>query len=175
MMGAAAGPCGPGDTPDGDDMAKRITHELTYDAPIEEVRAMLLEEDFRKAVAVAQRAKRSTVEISGGSVRFEVVQSADGIPSFAKKFVGDEIVIDQHETWEGDSADVHVAIPGKPGEMKGTATLRSQGEGTVETVDLTVKVSIPLVGGKIEGLIGDMLVKALKAENRAGREWLAAH
>jgi hypothetical protein len=36
-----------------------------------------------------------------------------------------------------------------------------------------VDVSIPLVGGKIEGLIGDMLVKALKAENRAGRAWLA--
>lgn len=155
-------------------MAKRITHELTYDAPLEEVRAMLLDEEFRKAVAVAQRAKRSTVEIEGSSVRFETVQPADGIPSFAKKFVGDEIVIDQRETWTGDTADVHVAIPGKPGEMKGSAALRAVGEQTVETVDLTVKVNIPLVGGKIEGLIGDMLVKALKAENRAGKEYLAA-
>lgn len=155
-------------------MAKRITHELTYDAPLEEVRAMLLDEEFRKAVAVAQRAKRSTVEIEGSSVRFETVQPADGIPSFAKKFVGDEIVIDQRETWTGNTADVHVAIPGKPGDMKGSAALRTVGDQTVETVDLTVKVNIPLVGGKIEGLIGDMLVKALKAENRAGKEYLAA-
>ena len=36
---------------------------------------------------------------------------------------------------------------------------------TAETVDLTIKVSIPLVGGKIEGLIADLLLKALKAEN----------
>lgn len=154
-------------------MAKRISHDLTYDAPIEDVRAMLLDEEFRRTVATEQRALRSTVDIQGTKVHLETIQPAAGIPSFAKKFVGDEIVIDQRETWTGDQADVHVTIPGKPGDMKGTATLKSVDGGTVETVDLEIKVSIPLVGGKIEGLIGDLLVKALKAENRAGRAWLA--
>jgi len=156
-------------------MAKRITHQLTYEAPIETVRAMLLDPGFRESVAAQQRAIRSTVEVEGTTVHLETVQPASGIPSFAKKFVGDEIVIDQRETWKGDTADVHVTIPGKPGDMKGTARLTTDGTTTTETVDLEVKVSIPLVGGKIEGLIGDLLVKALKAENRAGREWLAAH
>ncbi|MFW6775991.1 DUF2505 domain-containing protein [Nocardioides sp. CPCC 205120] len=154
-------------------MSKRVTHELTYDAPLADVRAMLLDEDFRTAVAKEQRALRSTVSVEGEAVRFETVQPAAGIPSFAKKFVGDEIVVVQQETWGATKADIHVTIPGKPGEMKGTATLRETGTGTTETVDLEVKVSIPLVGGKIEGLIADMLVKALKAENRAGRAWLA--
>ena len=36
-----------------------------------------------------------------------------------------------------------------------------------------IKVRIPLVGGKLEGLIGDMLERALKTEQRVGRAWLA--
>lgn len=154
-------------------MAKRLTHDLTYDAPIEAVRAMLLDEEFRRSVAVEQRALRSDVSITGGDVTFETVQPATGIPSFAKKFVGDEITVVQKETWSATDADIHVTIPGKPGEMVGTAKLRGSDARTVETVDLEIKVSIPLVGGKIEGLVADMLLKALKAENRAGVAWLA--
>ena len=75
-------------------MAKRISHDLTYDAPIEDVRAMLLDEEFRRTVATEQRALRSTVDIQGTKVHLETIQPAAGIPSFAKKFVGDEIVID---------------------------------------------------------------------------------
>ncbi len=64
-------------------------------------------------------------------------------------------------------------IPGKPGDMRGTVALRESGGTTTETVDLTVKVGIPLVGGKLEGLIADLLLKALRAENTVGRAWLA--
>jgi hypothetical protein len=58
--------------------------------------------------------------------------------------------------------------------MAGTAHLTEDPDGTTETVNLTVKVNIPLVGGKIEGLIADLLSKALRAEHRTGVEWLAA-
>lgn len=156
-------------------MAKRITHELTYDAPPAQVRAMLLDRDFRETVAAEQRALRSTILVDGEQVTFGTVQAARGIPSFAKKFVGDEIEILQKETWKGDDADVHITIPGKPGELRGTTRLLPAGDGTVEKVDLEVKVSIPLVGGKIEGLIADLITKALTYENRAGRAWLASH
>ena len=66
-----------------------------------------------------------------------------------------------------------MTIPGKPGEMKGTARLTESGGVTTETVDLDIKVGIPLVGGKIEGLIADLLLKALKVENRVGRDYLS--
>ena len=57
--------------------------------------------------------------------------------------------------------------------MSGTAAVAGSGDTCVETVDLTIKVNIPLVGGKIEGLIADLLLKALKAEHKVGREYLA--
>ncbi|HEX6150609.1 DUF2505 domain-containing protein [Nocardioides sp.] len=159
-------------------MSKQIRHELSYDAPLPEVAAMLRDPAFRQQVCDYQRVLRSSVTIEpdgdGMRARVDRVQAARGIPSFAAKFVGDEIEIVQEERWSGqDRGVIELTIPGKPGDMRGTVSLAEAGGTTTETVDLTVKVSIPLVGGKLEGLIADLIVKALEAENAVGREWLA--
>jgi hypothetical protein len=159
-------------------MAKRLKHDLTYDAPMAEVAEMLADTSFREEVCDFQGVKRAMVSIdsddTGMQVTIDQVQAAQGIPSFAKKFVGDEINIVQEESWASPTeGDIKVTIPGKPGEMTGTARLTESGGVTTETVEMTVKVSIPLVGGRIEGLITDMLLKALKAENKVGRDYLS--
>jgi hypothetical protein len=160
------------------DMAKQITHEMTYHASPAQVSAMLGDADFRRAVCERQGVLRSEVDVTlsgeGKHVRIEQFQAAHGIPSFARKFVGDEIHIVQEEAWRSaDHADVTVTIPGKPGDMTGTATLTEAGHATRERVEMTVRVAIPLVGGKIEGLIADLLLKALRSEEQVGQEWLA--
>jgi hypothetical protein len=159
-------------------MATRVTQELTYDAPLTDVGEMLMEPAFREQVCDAQRAVRKTVSVGpdGGGMKVvvDMVQPTDGIPGFAKKFVGDEINLVQTERWSDiENARVEVLIPGKPGQMNGTVTLREEGGTTTETVDMEVRVSIPLVGGKIESLIADLLRKALRAENAVGRQYLA--
>ena len=161
-------------------MSKRLAHDLVYDAPLADVAAMLADPTFREEVCAYQGVLRADVTVDGDAsdggmeVVIDQVQAAQGIPSFAKKFVGDEINIVQRESWSSPEAgDIAVTIPGKPGEMSGTARLRESGGQTTETVDLTVKVNIPLVGGKIEGLIADLLLKALKAENAVGRDYLS--
>ncbi len=163
---------------------KKVSEELRYDgATIQQVSAMLADPDFRRAVCDAQGVLRNTVSVdtdtSGGggtgmTVVVDQVQAAHGIPSFAKKFVGEEINVVQSEDWtSAEKGNIHVAIPGKPGEMKGTALLVEDPDGTTETVNLSIKVNIPLVGGKIEGLIADLLTRALRAEHRTGVTWLA--
>lgn len=159
-------------------MATRVHHELTYDAPLAAVAAMLADPEFREQVCRDTGVIRHDVTVQSDGeateVRIEQVQPAQGIPSFARKFVGDEITIVQQETWRTpDEAAVHVTIPGRPGSMDGTARLRESGGVTTETVDLEVKVGIPLVAGKIEKLIADMLRKALETENATGRRYLA--
>ena len=159
-------------------MTKRLVHELTYDAPMTDVAAMLADPSFREEVCEYQRVLRAMVAIDAGDDGMEVtidqVQAAHGIPSFAKKFVGDEINIVQEESWtSATEGSIRVSIPGKPGEMAGTARLNESGGVTTETVDLQIKVNIPLVGGKIEGLIADLLLKALQAENHVGRVYLS--
>jgi hypothetical protein len=160
-------------------LMKKISEELRYDgATIEQVHQMLADPAFREKVCDYQGVLRRTVQIQsdgdGMTVEIDQVQAAQGIPGFAKKFVGEEINIVQTEDWtQPEKGNIVVAIPGKPGEMTGTAHLTEDPDGTTETINLNVKVNIPLVGGKIEGLVADMLSKALRAEHKVGVRWLA--
>lgn len=160
-------------------MAKSISEELTYTGTtVAEVSAMLGDPAFRDAVAGYQRALHSSTRVTprgdGKEVVWEYAHGTERVPGFAKKLVGDEIPIVQTETWTSEAhADVVVTIPGKPGEMSGAADLRQVGDDVVETTSMTVKVSIPLVGGKAEDLIAGLLGKAMRAENKVGQKWLA--
>ena len=155
-------------------MGTRLSKKLTYDATAEAVVGMLDDPEFREAVLERQKVVRGSASIDGDVVTIEQVRSADDIPSFAKKFVGDEILIVQTENWTSPtSADVRLAIPGKPGEAVGTMGFAESGGTTTESVDLDITVKIPLVGGKIEQLIAGIVSHALDVEQKVGREWLA--
>ncbi|MBS2936931.1 DUF2505 domain-containing protein [Nocardioides sp. J2M5] len=155
-------------------MSTRLSKKLTYDASAEAVAAMLDDPAFREAVLERQKVVRGSVSIDGDLVRIEQVRSASDIPSFARSFVGEEIVIVQTETWTSPtSADVGLAIPGKPGEATGGLVLVESGGRTTESIDLDLSVRIPLVGGKIEKLVAGLFSDALDVEHRVGVEWLA--
>lgn len=156
----------------------RFEHTLRYDASPAEVFAMLGEAVFRERVCEAQHATEATATVDGVddtmSVAVDQKRPSEGIPSFAKKFVGDTIHIVQREEWSSATdATLDVTIPGRPGHLKGTITLRPDGNGTVETVSGDLRVAIPLVGGKIEVLVGELLEHALQTEHRVGTAWLA--
>ena len=161
-------------------MSTRLSHVLTYEAPLDRVTAMLADPAFREQVLAAQGVIRSEVSIEGDAaadgldVTLDQVRRAEGIPSFAKRFVGDEIAIIQNEHWTSPTeADVTMTIPGKPGDISGTMRITESGGTISETVVLDIKVGVPLVGGKLEGLVSDLLLKALKVENRVGRDYLS--
>jgi hypothetical protein len=152
----------------------KLTKKLTYDATAEAVTAMLDDPGFRESVLEQQKVVRGSATIDGDVVTIEQVRSADDIPSPARSFVGDEILIVQTENWTSPtSADLRLTIPGKPGEAVGTLELVESGGTTTETVDLDITVKIPLVGGKIEKIIAGIISSALDVEQRVGREWLA--
>jgi hypothetical protein len=158
-------------------MATRLSYDLTYHAGLTEVGEMLMDPAFREEVCDAQGAIRrtGTVTPEGGGMKVVIDQAmkAEGLPGFARKFIGDEINLVQSEQWSDiETGTVDVVIPGKPGQMRGTIRLRESGGTTTETVEMEIKVSIPLVGGKIESLIADLLRKALKVENSVGRDYL---
>jgi len=139
-------------------MSKTISEKLTYaDTTIDQVRGMLGDPEFRSQVASYQQAVRSSADIdgtgAGSTARIEIVHGTEHVPSFARKFVGDEIPIVHEETWATDThADVLVTIPGKPGDMTGTYDLAQVGS---------------------EDLIAGLLSKADRAENKVGLKWLA--
>jgi hypothetical protein len=155
----------------------KFSHQMRYDAAPAEVHAMLADPVFRERVADAGGAFERHVRIEANGAGMHVVvdqkQHDHNIPSFAKKIVGDAIHIVQEEHWSDDAhASLDVAIPGKPGHMKGTIALTPDGDGTHESVDAEIKVHIPLVAGKLERLIADLLESALQSEQRVGEAWL---
>ena len=123
----------------------KFSHRMTYDAAPADVLAMLADPKFREKVCVAMHATRRDVSIDGAAETMKVVvdqtQPAKGIPSFAKKFVGDEIQIVQREQWKGGSgATLKVEIPGKPGARDGSIGLSHNGSGTNEAVEGDIRV-----------------------------------
>lgn len=156
----------------------RFEHTLRYDAGPDAVFAMLGEAVFRERVCEAQHTTEATAQVDGMddtmTVTVDQRRPADGIPSFARKFVGDTIHIRQHEEWHSTTdATLDVSVPGKPVHLRGTITLRPDGDGTVETVSGEIRVHVPMVGGRLEKLIGELLGHAFNAEQRVGRTWLA--
>jgi hypothetical protein len=157
---------------------KRVNHTLTYPgATVDAVYTMLGDPAYRQAVADYQGVTDFACDITpagdGRRARLEQAYATDSIPSFAKKLVGNEIRFIQEEDWAGPSgADILVTIPGKPGDMSGTTTLTQSGADVVQRLDIAVKVSIPLVGGKLEDLVAGFVVKAFDAENKVGVKWL---
>jgi hypothetical protein len=158
-------------------MSTRLTHSMTYDAALADVSAMLDDPAYRDRVIAAQGGVGTfEIETADDLTTAVVVQvlPADGLPSFAKKLVGSEIDIVQREEWaSAEYADLQVTIPGRPGEMVGSITLVEDGGTTIETIEVEITVTIPLVGGKIEKLVADMLRKALRAEEQVARDYLS--
>jgi hypothetical protein len=158
---------------------KRVTHIRSYPgATVHDVFAMFADPAYRKAVSEYQRVVdfdcRIAMNGDGMDVRIEQAHGTDRIPGFAQKLVGSEIRFVQQETWESPSgADLHVTIPGKPGEIVGTETLEQSGDDVIQAIDISVTVSMPFVGGKVEDLVAGFVGRVFEAENKVGVKWLA--
>ncbi|MCX6396194.1 MAG: DUF2505 domain-containing protein [Propionibacteriales bacterium] len=155
----------------------KLRHELSYDADPTAVLAMVTDPAFWDKVAVATEAISSlaTVEADGGATRVVVdtEQPVVGVPSFAKKFAGDSTRAITTQVWSGSTAAYTVDTPGKPTSINGTASITAQGTGCVLTYDLDVKASVPLIGGKLEKLVGQLTTEGFDKERAVGAAWLA--
>ena len=155
-----------------------LRHEITYDAPLADVFAMLSDPEFRQASAKAMGVISADVVITpnghGISVRIDQVQPTEGVPGFAKKFAGETTRAVQTEEWVSPAGGtITIETPGKPTSIKGTLSLAEAGGRTTETLDVEVKVKVPLLGGKLESLMADLVTKGMDKEQTAGAAWLA--
>ena len=162
----------------------RFRHVNTYAASPAEVHTMLATREFRDEVCTYQRALEHSVDVTSGPATTTVVitqsQAMEGAPAAARKLVGSSVRIVQREVWQGGAgdssgltADFSMEIPGKPGHLKGQIALVDKGDGTCDEVFTgEVKVHVPLVGGKLESFIADLLTRALRREGRVGVTWL---
>lgn len=158
-------------------------HEtLEYDADPDTVFAMLCDQTWREAVCRDVHALSFDVSVrqEGDTVVIRTERTMPAaVPDAVKKFVGDTIVVEQVETWGAAgagglrTADLVVDVKGKPAQMLGSVTLKPVGGGSHEDIRGDVKVRIPFVGAKIAPEIVKAIRHAIRAEERAGRVYLA--
>ncbi|MEV0676622.1 DUF2505 domain-containing protein [Actinosynnema sp. NPDC050436] len=162
-------------------MARRIEHLTTFPRPASEVYAALVDEGYlrdRLAVLGGTDAALVAFTETGGTTSYQLKQGvpADKLPPVARGVLGGDLVIDRAEAWTeaGRAGTVEVTLKGVPGRLDGTFTLAdAAGGGSELTLAGQVKVSIPLMGGKLEGLITEQVGLLLDKEAEFTAEWLA--
>lgn len=156
----------------------KISKQWTLPATPDEVYALSIDPEYQEEICEEAGAlsHRSTVteQGPGHEVKVQRVMPSGDVPDLLKKLVGDTVDVTQIITWGARQADgsrdgtLDVSIKGQPINMKGTTSLRPDGDGTAVDVSADLKAKIPLVGGKIEKLSAPEIIKAIGAEETVG-------
>jgi hypothetical protein len=152
-------------------------HELAYDASPADVFEMLADPAFREKVSAALDVVSAEIGLDRNDEGFvltnDQVQRTEGLPSFARKFAGETTRAIQVEEWpDATGGSLRIDTPGKPSSIAGTIALVPDGAGTTEVVELDVRVKVPIIGGKLEGLLADRIRHGMDVEHEVGRAWL---
>lgn len=102
-----------------------------------------------------------------------------GAPGFLERFLPRDGRVLQTDTWaaaqDGSRRGTWtVEIPGAPAALSGSMRLEPHPEGSRYTLQGDVKVSVPLIGGKAERFIADLVVKLVDKEAALLTDALAA-
>lgn len=154
-------------------MGKKL--DLSHDIPadVEAVYAVITGEKWadQKAETFDDDARTESRTVGeGGAVTLVMSRGLPpGIPGFLEKFLPAGGRARQTEAWGPSSGGVRSGtwqgeIPGAPAKVGGTMSLEPTANGTRYRIQGEVKVSIPLVGGKAESFIAEMIGKLTAAE-----------
>jgi hypothetical protein len=97
---------------------------------------------------------------------------ATALPSFVRSVLPGDLVIRRIETWTGLGGSVQSVVDGAPGRITGEMRLAPDPDGSLLLLQLEAKVSLPLVGGKVERVITDNVSKLMDAEYAFTMQWL---
>ncbi|MGQ0464828.1 MAG: DUF2505 domain-containing protein [Sporichthyaceae bacterium] len=162
----------------------RLTHVMSYEAPVPAVYAMLIDPEFQdrrsRAGNPVESSASVTADVTGGAVITVSRLLAIEIGGMLQKVIGDKIRIEETQTWLSAAEDatsregqLKARIPGQPAGVDGRLVMTESGGGTTIRLDAEIKVNVPMIGGKAETMIADVLTKFLNYEEVLGRAWLS--
>jgi Protein of unknown function (DUF2505) len=155
-----------------------MEHRARFATPADVVYAAITDPAFVAARLEALGGKDAAVvnrTESAGSVTYQLRQglAAEHLPSAVRSLLKGDLVVHRTETWQPDHTGVVKAtVQGVPGEINGRSRLSGAAGGTDWLTSLEIRVSIPLVGGKIEKSIGEQVVTLLAREAEFTEKWL---
>ncbi len=160
-----------------------------YGGTVEQVHQAFADAQYWLARLADSGADDATLDLmrvggtSGNDGSIEVVTTqvlrADRLPGVVTQFHRGDLVIRREENWgpvAGNTANATIvgSIAYAPVALSGAAVLSPllESGGARLKFRATVEVRIPLVGGKVENLIGHQLVELLIAEQRFTTKWM---
>ena len=159
--------------------------EYPYAAPADVVWAMVTDRAFLMAKLEATGALEFDVlecaETPDGGYRVVTQRTVEeDIPSFARRIFNPTNALTQVEDWEAESGgtrlgDWRVETKGVPVTTGGATRLEPTDEECVQHIEGTIKVSVPLIGGRLERFVFDQARKTMDIEHTFGQKWLAEH
>ena len=166
-------------------MARRIEHRSRFTRDAAAVHAALVDPGYLKARLAVLGGKDAELldhRQAGDQVEYRLKHGVEAhdLPSAVRVLLGGDLTIDRAETWRpagsGYAGTVKVTIPGMPGELAARMTLGDLApEGSEWVIDGSVRIPIPLVGGKAEESVSGQILKLLDAEHEFTQKWLAEH
>ena len=156
-------------------MSKAVSHRFDIPASPREVFELRTSQawvDLKAArLSDGSRLVKRTERPDGGVDIAVSRELPSGVPGFLQKFLPKDGRVVQNEAWGAPDADGvasgtwSVEIPGAPAQLGGTSTITPSGDGCVQVIEGTVKVGVPIIGGKAEGFIAEMTAKLMAREN----------
>ena len=147
-----------------------------YDCPgkVETVFAALSGQGWAQRKAEVLQDDSTTVRrdvAADGGVTLAVSRALpDGAPGFLQRFLPSDGRVVQTDTWGPDQAGVRrgtwrAELPGAPTEIGGTMRLEPAAGGTRYSIEGAVKVRVPLIGGKAERFVAELIGKLTDKEH----------
>ena len=124
-------------------------------------------ERFRDGSRLAQHEERP----DGGVLLAVSRELPSGVPGFLQRFLPKDGRVLETFTWAPPAGDGtrrgtwQADIPGAPARLGGTMRLEPTATGSRYTIEGDVKVSVPLIGGRAESFIGEMVTKLAAKEH----------
>lgn len=113
---------------------------------------------------------RRDVAVDGGVTLAMSRALPEGTPGFLQRFLPSDGRVVQTDTWGPDQAGVRrgtwrADLPGAPIEITGTMQLEPTPSGTRYRIEGAVKVKVPLIGGKAERFVAELIGKLTDTEH----------
>ncbi len=156
-----------------------ISSEYT---PAQVYQALTSEEQWMARFAKAEKTEGyqlTSHEDGGLTVDISEEVGVTELPALVKKVIKGTLLITRSDHWgplQGDHADGTLTggSSSLPAKVAGTLALRPAGTGAKLTVKGSSTVKIPLIGGKIESLVNDMIKDIIDTETQETIDWVAA-
>ena len=167
-------------------MSRQIDFRSSSSHPADEVYATMVDPDYLRARldrigGPGASLLEHSAGLEGARYVLRLGLDAKDLPSAVRSVLPGNLTIERDERWSRQDsgrylADVAVTIPGAPASASGGMRLQDLSDGGSELhVRADVKVSVPLIGGKIEGVVGDQVQRLLAAEAAFTESWLAGN